>query len=161
MALTLSGNIQDTPLPDVLEGLRIMKATGTLVVRPGNAQKTLYLDEGKIVFAASTDTRDRLGEVMVKAGKLTRANLETALQISKRTAGFKKLGAILVENGFVSPKDLFAGLKLQVKEIIYSIFILEEGAYQFDKNLPPDIIPLQINMQELIQEIIERMRKQR
>jgi hypothetical protein len=92
---------------------------------------------------------------------LSRANLETALQISKRIAGFKKLGAILVENGFVTPKDLFAGLKLQVKEIIYSIFILDEGAYHFDKDLPPDIIPLQINMQKLIQEIIERMRKQR
>jgi hypothetical protein len=158
MALTISGNIQDTPLPDVLEGLRIMKATGTLVIRPGNAQKSLYLEEGKIIFAASTNVDDRLGEVLVQAGKLSKENLEAALQISKRTAGFKKLGAILVENGFVTPKDLFAGLKLQVKEIIYSIFILDEGSYRFDKNLPPDIIPLQINMQELIQEIIQRMR---
>lgn len=160
MALTISGNIQDTPLPDVLEGLRAMKATGTLVVRAGTVQRSLFLEEGRIVFAASNDTNDRLGEVMVRVGKLTRQNLETALQISKRAAGFKKLGAILVENGFVTPKDLFAGLKLQVKEIIYGIFVLEEGAYRFEPNLPPDIIPLQINIQELIQELIQRMSAQ-
>ncbi len=160
MALTISGNIQETPLPDILDGLKAMKATGALVIQAGSAQKTIYVEDGKIVFAASSDVRDRLGEVLVRTGKLTRENLEQALVISKRTAGFKKLGAILVENGFVKPPDLFSGLKLQVKEIISSIFLLEEGTYRFDPKLPPDIIPLHINIQELIQEIIQWIRQQ-
>ncbi len=160
MALTISGNIQETPLPDILEGLKAMKATGALVVQTGSTQKTIYVEDGKIVFAASSDGRDRLGEVLVRAGKLSRENLEKALVISKRTAGFKKLGAILVENGYVKPQDLFAGLKFQVKEIISSIFLLQEGTYSFDPKLPPDIIPLHINMQELIQEIIQWIKNQ-
>ena len=161
MALTISGNIQETPLPDVLEGLKAMKATGTLVVQAGRTEKSLFIEEGKIIFAASADVNDRLGAVLVRAGKLSQEDLEAALLISKKTAGFKKLGAILVENGYLAPKELFDGLKLQVKEIIYSVFVLETGTYRFDPKLPPDIIPLQINMQELIQELIRRMKKQR
>lgn len=160
MALTISGNIQDTPLPDILEGLKAMKATGALVVQAKDTEKTIFMEDGKIVFAASTDVRDRLGDVLIKAGKLSKENLEQALIISKRTAGFKKLGAILVENGFVKPADLFAGLKIQVRSIISSLFLLEEGVYRFDPKLPPDIIPLQINMQELLQEIIQWIKNQ-
>lgn len=152
MALSMSGNIQGTSLTDVLEGLKAMRATGALMIQAGPAPKTLYFENGKIIFAASTDVNDRLGEVMVRAGKLARKNLESALQISKRVAGFKKLGAILVENGFVKPADLFAGLKLQVREIIGSLLVLKEGAYRFEPGLPTDIIPLQIDLQELLRE---------
>ena len=160
MALTISGNIKDTALLDVLEGLKAMRTSGMLVVQSGSMKKSVYVEEGRIVFASSSDSADRLGEVMVKAGKLSRQNLEEAVQISKRLAGFKKFGAILVENKFVSPADLFGGLKLQVKEIITSLLLLEEGTYHFEPNLPPDIIPLQVNLQEIVQELIQRMQKE-
>lgn len=156
MALTISGHIQDTPLADVLEGLRMMKASGTLVIQMGPNQKSVFLEDGKIVFAASTDTTDRLGEVLVRNGMLDRANLDEALAISRRTAGFKKLGAILVEQGFVTPKDLFAGLKQQVKDILFSALGAGDGTYRFETSVPADVIPLQINIQDLVQEFSGR-----
>ncbi len=69
------------------------------------------------------------------------------------------MGAILVESGLVPPKELFSGLKIQVKDIIFSLFLWPDGNYLFDKRLPSDIIQLQINFSELIAEIIARMRK--
>ena len=159
MALTVSGNIQDTPLPDVLEGLRMMKATGTLVLQLEKYEKSIFLQEGRIIFAASEDGSDRLGEVLVRSGTLNRSDLERALEISKRSAGFKKLGAIMVENGFVRPQDLFAGLKQQVKEILSSVLMAEGGTYRFENALPENVIPLQINIQELLQELIGRMKR--
>lgn len=160
MPLASSGNIQDAPLPAVFEELGARKFTGTLVVRSDDAEKTVHLKEGQIVFATSTDSNDRLGEILIKAGKLTREHLETALVLLKKTAGFKKLGALLVEKGFVTPKDLFTGLKTQVKEIIYSLFLLENATYRIEETFPTDIIQLQINMQELITEIIQRIRQE-
>ena len=160
MPLPSSGNIQDVPLPALFEELGTRKFTGNLVVRSDDAEKTVHLKEGQIVFATSTDSNDRLGEILIKAGKLTRERLETALALLKKTAGFKKLGALLVEKGFVTPKDLFTGLKTQVKEIIYSLFLLENATYHIEETLPTDIIQLQINMQELITEIIQRIRQE-
>ena len=160
MSIPLSGKIQATPLPDVLEQLRLSNATGTLTVRSKDIVKSIYVKDGQIVFASSTGIHDRLGEILVKTGKLKRENLEHALKLYKNSAGFKKLGAILVENGLVAPKDLFSALRIQVKNIIYSLFLLTAGEYFFVESLPSDIIQLQIGFQELIAEIIQRMKQE-
>ncbi len=160
MPIPPAGNIQTVPLPALLEELRQGQATGTLTIQNGDTVKSIYIKTGKIVFAASSDTNDRLGEILVKSHKLTPANLDHAVQLLKKSAGLKKMGAILVENGFVTPKDLFTGLKTQVRDIIYSLFLWNEGEYRFEKHLPPDVIQLQINMQELLTEIIQKIKQQ-
>jgi len=160
MFIPLLGNIQATPLADILEGLRQMKATGTLTLKNRGMTKYIYFRAGQIVFAASTDVNDRLGEILIKCCKLSREHLEHALRLSKKSAGLKKLGALLVENGFVTPKDLFIGLKTQVKDIIFSLFLWSEGEYRFEEQLPSDIIQLQINIKELITEIIKRIKQE-
>ncbi len=160
MSYPHSGKIQDTPLPDVLEYLRQSKATGTLTVRNNDITKCIYIKSGQIVFATSTGLHDRLGEILVKSGKVTRENLDQALLIYQKGAGIKKLGAILVENGFVNPKDLFNGLKIQVKDIIFSLFLWTEGEYRYEDRLPSDMIQLPINFQELISEIIQRIKQE-
>ena len=160
MPIPLSGNIKSTPLSDILEDLRQRKAAGTLTLRRGGIVKCIHVKDGQIVFASSTDPRDRLGEILVKSGRVTREDLDHALRLYTKNAGLKKLGAILVENGLVPPKELFSGLKIQVKDIIFSLFLWPEGDYQFDQRLPSDIIQLQINFHELISEIIERIRRE-
>jgi len=159
MALSLSGNLVETPFSDVIAVLRQQKATGILTCGTGTEAKSLYVKNGHIIFATSKDERDRLGEIMVKNGKITRSQLDRALKMHKSSAGLKKIGAIFVENGFVSPKDLFNGLKMQVRGIIHSVFLLSEGPYKFEEGLPADIIPLQINMEEVLREVIQQMKQ--
>lgn len=160
MSFQLSGNTHTVPLPVVLQNLYEAKVSGTLTVRRDSVQKCVHFKNGQIIFATSTDGQDRLGEMLVKAGFVTRDNLEKALVLYKKNGGLKKIGSILVENGFVSPKDLFAGLKTQVKDIIYSLFLWEDSEYHFEELLPPEVIQLQINLPELIAEIIERIKKE-
>jgi hypothetical protein len=160
MPLPPSGNIEDVSLPALLQELHSSKATATLTIVANSAEKKVVIKDGLIIFATSTDNHDRLGEMLVKAGKLTRENLATALDLVNRSGGLKKLGALLVERGFVSPKDLFIGLKMQVKEIIYSLFLLDAGSYRIEDRIPPDTIHLQIDIEELIAEIIQRMKQE-
>jgi hypothetical protein len=158
MALSLSGNLNEIPFSDVLAVLHQQKATGTLTCGTGNAERSIYVNNGQIIFATSKDKRDLLGEVMVAAGKITRSQLERALSLHQKSAGLKKIGAIFVENGFVTPKDLFNGLKLQVRGIIHHLFLMTEGPYQFEERMPAKVIPLQINMEELLREVIDQMK---
>jgi len=161
MAFSLTGNLIETPFTDVITVLRQQKATGTLTCGSGIAARSVYVKSGQIIFATSQSERDRLGEVMVADGKITRSQLERALSLHKKSAGLKKIGAIFVENGFVTPKDLFNGLKLQVRGIIRQLFLMTEGPYQFDEVMPPEVIPLQINMEELLKEVIEQMKQEK
>jgi hypothetical protein len=160
MSLPLSGNIQAVPLPALLQDLQQKKATGGLTIRRDGVEKCVYVKGGQIVFATSTEAADRLGEMLVKAGLLSREHLDTAVGIYQKNAGTKKIGAILVENGFVAPKNLFTGLRAQVKEILYSLFLWDEAEYRFEERLPPDIIQLQFDVPELIAEFIERMKRE-
>ncbi len=160
MSIPLSGNFKVTPLSEILQELGTRMATGTLTIRTADAEKSVHMKDGQIIYASSTNAQDRLGEILIRDGKLSRENLETALQLHKKSGGFKKLGALLVEKGFVGPKELFAGLKTQVKDIIYSLFLEEEAQYRYEDNLPPGVIQLQINIEELIVEIIERIKQE-
>ena len=159
MALTLSGNLNEKPFTDIVSVLQLQKATGTLTCGAGSAVRSVYVKGGQIIFATSTVERDRLGEVMVAAGKISRSQLERALSLHQKSAGLKKIGAIFVESGYVTPKDLFNGLKLQVRSIIRHLFLMTEGPYQFDERMPAEVIPLQINMEELLREIVEQMKQ--
>ncbi len=160
MSLPSSGNIREVPLPVILQDLQKGKAVGALIVRRNGVEKCIYVKNGQIVFATSTDGHDRLGEILVKAGLLSREHLDAASKLYQKNAGFKKIGAILFENGFVSPRDLFAGLKSQVKEILTSLFLWDDAEYRFEERLPPDVIQLQFDLPELITEIIARIKRE-
>ncbi len=160
MPVPLSGNIRDVPLPAILQDLHDQKATGAVTVLRGGVEKSVFLKNGDIVFATSTDGNDRLGEMLVRTGLLSRQNLETALKVYRENAGIKKIGAILVEKGFISPRDMFAGLKSQVKDILTSLFLWDDAEYRIEARLPPDVIQLQFNLPDLIAEIIERIKQE-
>ena len=130
------------------------------MLRRADVEKCVHVKEGRIIFASSTDPNDRLGDSLVRAGKITKAGLERALSLYQKHGGLKKMGAILVESGLVPPKELFSGLKIQVKDIIYSLLLWDEAEFKFEERLPADVIQLHINIQELITELIERMKRE-
>ncbi len=160
MSLPRTGNIKYIPLAVIFEELRTEKATGTLTLKAERVEKSVFFKGGEVIFAKSTDGNDRLGEILVKVGKLKREDLDRALVLSRKHLGLKKMGAILVENGMVTPKELFNALKTQVNDIIVSLFSWSKADYSFTEQLPADVIPLQINIKGLISEIIKRLKKQ-
>jgi type IV pilus assembly protein PilB len=79
---------------------------------------------------------EKLGEILVQAGKITPEQLSVALRKQKKVA--KKLGAVLIEEGFITDSELAKTLSLQFR--VSSIDIKPEDV---DKGLisliPPDM----------------------
>lgn len=157
MATALKGSLREYSLPKILTDLHRKRATGTLAVSTPNFTKKAYLVKGDAIFAASSYEDDRLGEMLLKAGKITVEQYDKSVEILKRTK--KRQGAILVDLGYLTPKDLFWGVKYQVKEIIYSLFQLEEGECEFvEGDVPADeVITLKMSMGNLIHEGVKRI----
>jgi Domain of unknown function (DUF4388) len=152
----LSGQLQEITLTDLLQNLISSKSSGTLTLQYNQVEKSIYIKEGHIVFASSNLPEDRLGNVLIQTGKMTQEQVEAALKLKGATN--RRFGAIVVELGFLPPKALFEGLKLHVREIIYSLFRWEEGAYRFTPGgLPQEIVPLVLDPIQLISEIINRL----
>ncbi len=157
MNIPPQGNLRDVSLTRILIELNRDRVTGTLAVTTPRFTKNIYLRDGSVIFASSTFEDDRLGEMLVKAGKISLEQYDMSVQILKTSK--KRQGAILVDLGYITPKDLFWGVKYQVKEIICSIFQIEDGAYEFNENaVPPDeVITLKISMNNLIYEGVSRI----
>lgn len=152
----LSGNVSDLILPRLLMSLYRQRATGELVLRTPEMEKKVFFKKGQAIFASSTVPDDRLGEMLVKAGKINMEQYDRSVELLKKTG--KRQGAILVESGFISPKDLFWGVKYQVREIIYSLFALDRGVYEFAEGpTSNEIITLRMSMGNLIYEGVKRM----
>jgi hypothetical protein len=145
----LRGQLSQLPLPDVLEHLRSSKATGILSLVSGGARKALYLKDGRVVFASSNLPNDRLGEILIRDGKITVEEYETSIRAIHKG---KRQGKALVEMGALSPKDLWEGVQYQIREIVYSIFQWDDGSFHFEQSTLPEKerITVDLDITELI-----------
>ena len=157
MELPTKGNIKDVSLVKILASLNRDRKTGTLSITTPVFTKKIYIKMGDAIFSSSSYEDDRLGEMLLKAGKITVEQYDKSVEILKATR--KRQGAILVELGYLTPKDLFWGVKFQVKEIIHSMFQIEEGEYEFNEStLPTDeVITLRMSMGNLIYEGVKKI----
>lgn len=152
-----SGRIRDTRLPVLLQLLRSEHKTGVLTLKRNDLNRSIFLQEGDIIFASSLYSDDRLGEVLLKIGKINFKQYEISVDLLKKTG--KRQGTILVEQGFIAPKDLFEGVVFQVREIVLSPFTWVEGDYEFIEGPLPseEVITLQISTGDIILDGIKRI----
>jgi tetratricopeptide (TPR) repeat protein len=157
MELPLKGIIKDHSLVSLLVHLNRSRKTGTLSLSTPSFTKKIYLNAGDAIFASSTYEDDRLGEMLLKANKITVEQYDRSVELLKSAQ--KRLGAILVDLGYITPKDLFWGVKYQVKEIILSMFQLAEAGYDFSEGTIPrqEVITLRMSMGNLIYEGVRRI----
>ncbi len=88
--------------------------TGIILLDHAEVQKVVYVKNGEVIFARSSVNDERLGETLCRMGKLTIDELNKA---SKEITPNRKLGKILVENGHITSRDLWLGVKRQIFEI--------------------------------------------
>jgi hypothetical protein len=129
--MALEGTIKDFGLPDIFQLIGLQRKTGLLTLRSDKETVTVTFENGMVVMADSDGKRleDRLGNVLVKQGKLGADELEEALQTQKAT--LQRLGHILTTTNYITPKDLKDALQVQVSQIVFKVFRWRDGEYHF------------------------------
>lgn len=124
----------ESPIPFVLRKVFMEKITGELTIKGENFEKSLWFSQGDLCFAKTNVLHERLGEVLFKIGKIDKTQF---WDIHKLISGQKeRIGRVLVQNSFISQKDLFYGLIHQVRLIALSTFSLTSGEWEFSPTLP-------------------------
>lgn len=157
MEIPLRGNVKDVNLIKILVYLNRNRKTGTLSITTPAFKKNIYIRAGDAIFASSTYTDDRLGEMLLKAGRITVEQYDKSVEMLRSSS--KRLGAILVDLGYLNPHDLAWSVTHQAREIIHSMFHIEDGEYEFrEGDLPADeVITLKLSMGNLIHEGVKRL----
>jgi hypothetical protein len=96
---------------------------------PGRLRrKSIYFRDGQIAFASSSDRADRLGQVLRRSGLVAPADLE---RCGRLVRSGRPLGQVLVDEGVLSAGQLYEGISLQVKEILFNAFVETDGTFAF------------------------------
>jgi tetratricopeptide (TPR) repeat protein len=133
-------DLGSTPIAETLRALAGSRSSGDLQVQSGKTVKTIFFDHGRIVFAASNLTKDRLGEALVALGRITD---EQFSQASALLGGERKrrFGEALVHSGIMDKTELGRSVARQVNRIVLSVFPFTEGVATFDERT--SAIPLE------------------
>lgn len=146
------GSIEYLAPAAILKEFYRRRATGECAFQSPRGKKGIFFKNGIIIFSASSFPEDRLGDVLLRKGVITRSQYD---ETSRRVAETKKKqGTLLVQMGALTPKGLFNGLNIQVREIIHSLLLWDEGSWAFRDRLPPsdEIVTLRIQPAPLILE---------
>jgi Domain of unknown function (DUF4388) len=153
--LVLSSDVRAFPLADLLQLVHAAGKSGFLLFQFNGDEKAIYLSRGEVVFAESNLESDRLGRCLLRAGTLDREQLETA---ESRFHPMTRFGKILVELGYLTPRDLWDGVKTQVEDIVRSLFSYTAGWIHFwEGEIEPDnTVRLSLPTHRLISEGLAR-----
>lgn len=132
--MSLKGNLETFNLTSLLQLLSDDQKTGVLQVNNNENSVRIFMKDGLIVSATSTQTNMQLGNLMLSRKIISREDLMGCLKEAKQQK--RKLGGVLIKNGFCSKEDLRGLLHYQVKEILYTLFLWNSGQFEYkDVNL--------------------------
>lgn len=148
MELPPKGSLQEVGFIQLILDSMGAKLTGMIRLEDGSIIKVVYLQQGNVAFASSNEKTDRLTEVLKRAGKLTPEQIEHA---QARLRPNVSLGKTLVELGYINPKDLLWGARMQVESILHQLLFWTQGNYQvIEGPLPKEIVSLNMPVPQIV-----------
>jgi tetratricopeptide (TPR) repeat protein len=135
--MAIKGSLKEASLPDVIQLLCLGRRTGCLALADRQNFGTIYFEDGQITYASIVNRRDRLGDILVRTGRISSDQLRQAVD---RQEGDRehKLGEILVELGALTREDLEGYMRLQIEEAVYFLFTWTSGTFNFEAGVRPE-----------------------
>jgi len=132
--MAIEGPLRELGIQDVLQLLDLAHKTGVLTVRSETLddEAIVHFSKGAIVFAVRRRSTRRLGQLLIRSGKLTQRELDQALEYQRKDPT-RRLAEILLEMGSISEEELERQLRFQMEETIYEIMAWDEGYFRFEE----------------------------
>jgi hypothetical protein len=152
--MALRGNLRDFSLPDVFQLVTFSRKTGVLrIVREDDAQGSVWFREGEVFFASSNWHSAPLGERLVSAQRITAQALKRGLQLrSGEGESGRRLGQILVDEGYITETVLEAFVTEQIQDTIFDLMRWDEGDFDFESM--PDVVDEDIGLTVSIENVV-------
>lgn len=108
--------------------------TGVLELTSGTAMRRAVFEQGRLVYASSSVVADRLGQLLVREGKITTAQLRQALDVVAESG--RRTGEVLVDLGFLKRREHAPAVRRHLEEIVYGMFGMTQGAFRWQGGTP-------------------------
>ncbi len=141
--MAIEGPLKELGIHAVFQLLDLSRKTGVLRVYSDlrNNEGTVWFENGSVLFAQLRSNPHPLGELLVKAGKISEADLQRARDMQAQGDG-RLIGEVLIEIGAIAGKELDRQVRFQTEEVIFEMMGWQEGHFSFeegrDQPIPAD-----------------------
>lgn len=130
--MAIEGPLKELGIHDVFQLLDVSRKTGVLRItsKIRHNQGTVYFDAGAVVYADIQSNPHRLGELLVRSGKISEADL-SRVQEMQQHGDRRRLGEILVDIGAITEREVERQIRQQVEEVVFEMMSWQEGYFSF------------------------------
>ncbi len=130
--MSLRGRIEDFNISEIIQLIGQQSKTGMLTARKKSKEVRVFFVNGNVVRVEPDRSEHNMlmGEMLIASGKLTREELEAALEEQKGTVQY--IGEILLRRKLVTKEDIHKVVQTQIYETIYELFRWKEGTFEFE-----------------------------
>ena len=149
-------DLRHTALPEMLAVIHQIRVSGVVEAVRGEFAKRIFLEGGYVVHASSNDRADSLGGYLRRSGGLTDGQFQAAM--ARREEGKRRLGEVLIEQGVLSPAQVYEAIRQHIESIVWSLFSWEEGEVTFELGEPDltDVVRIQIPLRQVLLQGVKR-----
>ncbi len=128
--MSFKGDLSTIGLAEVFQMISMSQKEGTLIVEDGESKKSIYFGPTGVKLVSTGSRKGlRLGDILLRTGKVTEGQLSEALENSKIMK--RMLGEVLVESGLVSDAEIQQSVREQIEEEIYDLFLWKKANFEF------------------------------
>jgi len=146
----MNGDMTTLTFAEILHSVYVMGKSGILVMKNGEVEKEIAVNEGYPVSIKTNIEKELFGNYLVRMRKITKEQCEKGLELQKEST--RLLGTILIEMEAITPQELVHYLKLQMRDKIFEIFSWREGEFEFtqDNSVTGDISAIDMSTANII-----------
>lgn len=132
--MAIEGSLDDFHLPEILQMVAQQQKTGILTIQGDATIVAVSFLSGRVVAADSLEetVEQRLGEVLMRNGLVTRAEFGEVAERERRGEG--RLVDLLVDSGRLERRQVLASLRQQTAELLTGLLDWQQGEFKFYGN---------------------------
>jgi CheY-like chemotaxis protein len=132
-----AGDLAAFPVPRLLAAAARARVGGRIDFE-GETARSIYFDGGKVVGASSAAPTERVEELAVRLGLVTRDQYRQVVSAAS-TLPTRRAAVLLLERGFLKPTELTALVRRRTEEVVFGVFAETEGRFRWTAaEVPPD-----------------------
>jgi hypothetical protein len=149
------GDLAVTPLAEILATIHRYRVPGVVRVSREGRQRLIYLENGLVVFAATTEREGSLGAYLLRRRILSP---ELGPEAARQVREGLRLGQILLQMGILDEQGLKEAVSGQIREILWGAFDWDSGEVVFGigERRSEEVIRIDLSIPEVILEGIRR-----
>jgi hypothetical protein len=152
---TLAGGLEIFGPIHLLRLLQDSRVTGRLELVRGDEHVNLFVRRGRSVACTSSGARLRVGELLVRQGKVRPEVIDLALAVQTDEPG-ERIGRILVESGSVTESQVSNAVLTLQRQILYDVLLWREGSFRFHVGevAPEAELQIDLNVDNLLVDLL-------